>query len=153
MAADKHTALVKSLSARLGFDYCGIARAVPLDDDARRLEEWLGKGMHGSMQYMANHFDLRVNPQRLVPGARSVITLLKNYFPKEQPQQDAVKIAKYAWGKDYHEVIRASLRQFLEGLKAVAGDIAGFCGQCSRAGKKLGAAQRAGLGGKEWQPH
>ena len=146
MAADKHTALVKSLSARLGFDYCGIARAVPLDDDARRLEEWLGKGMHGSMQYMANHFDLRVNPQRLVPGARSVITLLKNYFPKEQPQQDAVKIAKYAWGKDYHEVIRASLRQFLEGLKAVAGDIAGRGFVDSAPVLERSWAQRSGLG-------
>jgi epoxyqueuosine reductase len=65
----------------LGFTYCGIARAEQLDDDARRLEQWLNKGMQGTMQYMENHFDLRIDPRKLVPGTQSVITLLLNYFP------------------------------------------------------------------------
>ena len=93
----------------LGFDYCGIAKAQQLDDDARRLEQWLHKGMHGKMEYMENHFDMRVNPVLLVPGARSVVTLLCNYFPSEMQSVDAPKVAKYAWGNDYHEVIRAKL--------------------------------------------
>jgi len=73
-----NTRLVREAVRELGFDFCGIARARRLDDDARRLEEWLNQGFHGSMQYMENHFDLRIDPTRLVPGARSVITLLKN---------------------------------------------------------------------------
>ncbi|HUR66524.1 MAG TPA: hypothetical protein VMZ03_09240, partial [Chitinophagaceae bacterium] len=78
----EHTAFIKKTALSLSFDYCGIAKAVQLDDDARRLETWLRKGMHGSMQYMEKYFDLRIDPGKLVPGARSVITLLKNYFPK-----------------------------------------------------------------------
>ena len=76
-----HTRFIKQTATRLGFDYCGIAKAERLDDDAARLEQWLNKGMHGTMKYMENHFELRVNPCLLVPGAKSVITLLKNYFP------------------------------------------------------------------------
>ncbi len=76
-----HTFLIKQESARLGFDYCSIARAERLDEDARRLESWLSKGFHGSMQYMESYFDLRVDPAKLVPGAKSVITLMLNYFP------------------------------------------------------------------------
>ena len=71
----------QKICGQLGFDYCGIARARPLDEDARRLESWLNKGMHGTMKYMENYFDLRIDPSKLVPGAKSVITLLLNYFP------------------------------------------------------------------------
>ena len=73
----KNTELIKKTAAALGFDYCGIAQAKPLDEDARRLESWLQNGFHGTMQYMENHFDLRIDPGKLVPGAQSVITLLK----------------------------------------------------------------------------
>lgn len=109
----------------MGFDYCGIARAELLSEDARRLEQWLHKGLHGSMQYMENYFDLRIDPQKLVPGARSVITLLKNYYPTQQQQPHAPKIAKYAYGKDYHEVIREQLKQFLQQLNDSIGEIHG----------------------------
>ncbi|MDF2381080.1 tRNA epoxyqueuosine(34) reductase QueG [Nostoc ellipsosporum NOK] len=109
----------------LGFDFCGIARARRLDDDARRLEEWLNQGFHGSMQYMENHFELRVDPTKLVPGARSVITLLKNYYPEQQQEPGTPGIAKYAYGKDYHEIIRLQLRQLLEKLTAQIGEIQG----------------------------
>ena len=121
----QHTQFVKSLAKKLGFDYCGIAKAVKLDEDARRLEKWLQQGMQGKMQYMENHFDLRVDPSKLVPGAKSVITVLKNYYPTEKQEQDTPLIAKYAWGKDYHEVIRAQLKLFLSELRAEVGEING----------------------------
>lgn len=111
----------------MGFDYCGIAKAGMMDDDARRLETWLNKGMHGSMQYMANHFDKRVDPTKLLPGAKSVITLLLNYFPQQQQQPEAPAISKYAFGKDYHEVIREKLNTFLQYLREEIGQFEG-CG-------------------------
>ena len=79
-----YSSFIKQLALASGFDYCGIARAVKLDEDERRLEHWLNKGFHGGMKYMENHFDMRVDPSKLVPGARSVITLIKNYFPEQQ---------------------------------------------------------------------
>jgi epoxyqueuosine reductase len=120
-----HTKFIKSVAARLGFHYCGIAKAVKLEDDARRLEQWLNKGLQGSMQYMENYFDLRVDPRKLVPGAKSVITLLLNYFPSEFQQQEAPKISKYAYGKDYHEVIREKLNHLLQLIKRDIGDVHG----------------------------
>ncbi len=93
---------------------CGIAKAVQLDEDAVRLEQWLNKGHQSSMQYMERNFDLRIDPRKLVPGAKSVITLLLNYFPSEQQQPLAPKIAKYAFGTDYHYVIREKLNQLLQ---------------------------------------
>ena len=88
---EKQTILVKQLAAELGFNFCGIAKATKLDDDARRLESWLNKGMHGSMHYMERYFDMRIDPGKLVPGAKSVITLLLNYFPNEKQQNDDIK--------------------------------------------------------------
>ena len=108
-----------------GFMYCGIAKALRLEDDERRLEEWLNKGMHGKMGYMENHFDLRVDPTKLVPGAKSVITFLMNYYPKEQQMQDVPKVARYAWGEDYHEVIRAKLKTILSKIEEKTGEING----------------------------
>lgn len=120
-----YTSLIKSLSRELGFSYCGIARARKLDEDARRLENWLNKGMHGSMQYMENYFDLRVDPTLLVPGAKSVITLLLNYFPAAAQTTGAPKVAKYAYGQDYHEVIRTKLNSMLLRLRESIGEING----------------------------
>jgi epoxyqueuosine reductase len=120
-----NTKKIKNWTAALGFDYCGIAKAVPLDDDARRLESWLKKGFNGKMQYMENHFELRVNPEKLVPGAKSVITLLMNYYPNTQPVIEAPRIAKYAYGKDYHDVIRAKLNELLNNIRKEIGDIQG----------------------------
>jgi len=117
----KNTHFIKSLANQLGFNYCGIAKAVTLDEDAKRLENWLNMNMHGSMHYMENYFDLRIDPSKLVPGAKSVITLLLNYFPKEQQEKNAPKISKYAYGKDYHEVIRTKLKQFLQHIGEIQG--------------------------------
>lgn len=130
----------------LGFDYCGIARAVPLDDDARRLESWLQKGMQGSMHYMENYFDLRIDPARLVPGAKSVITLMQDYFPGEQQSAAAPKISKYAYGKDYHVVIREKLQLLLQQLKTTIGDIHGRGFVDSAPVLERTWAQRSGLG-------
>jgi epoxyqueuosine reductase len=120
----QHSLLVKEIARNLGFDQCGIARAERLDDDARRLEAWLHKGMQGGMAYMENHFDLRVDPTKLVPGARSVITLLKNYFPEEALQGEP-KISKYAYGQDYHDVIRAQLKTMILELQHKIGAFTG----------------------------
>ena len=85
---DSHTMVLKQWSAELGFDHCGIARAVRLNEDAERLENWLVRGMHGSMKYMENHFDMRLDPRKLVTGAKSVVSLLLNYFPNEKQNAD-----------------------------------------------------------------
>jgi len=121
----QNSSFVKAAAAQAGFDYCGIAKAVQLEDDARRLEDWLQQGLQGNMRYMENYFDLRTDPRKLVPGARSVITLLLNYFPAEQQQASAPKISKYAYGKDYHDVIRDKLNQFIHLIKQNIGDIQG----------------------------
>jgi epoxyqueuosine reductase len=120
-----YTSFVKSAAQSLGFDFCGIAKAARLEDDERRLSSWLNKGFNGSMNYMANYFDLRVDPTKLVPGAKSVITLLLNYFPEQQQNPDAPQISKYAYGKDYHEVIKSKLKFFLQTLKENIGEING----------------------------
>jgi epoxyqueuosine reductase len=142
----EHTQIVRTLARELGFDYCGIARAVVLDEDARRLEQWLQKGMHGTMQYMERYFDLRIDPTRLVPGAQSVITLLLNYFPQQEQDSDAPKIAKYAYGQDYHEVIRAKLNTLLFEIKEKIGDINGRGFVDSAPVLERSWALRSGLG-------
>jgi epoxyqueuosine reductase len=141
-----NTAFIKKAATQLGFDYCGIARAQKLEEDAVRLEQWLNKGMHGSMQYMENHFDLRIDPCKLVPGAKSVITLLKNYYPSQEQNEDAPKISKYAFGKDYHEVIRSKLNELIELIKENVGEIHGRGFVDSAPVLERTWAQRSGLG-------
>jgi epoxyqueuosine reductase len=143
---EKNTQLIKSLATSLGFEHCGIAAAARLDDDARRLEKWLQKGMHGSMQYMENNFDLRIDPSKLVPGAKSVITLLKNYYPSQQQQSSAPKISKYAYGNDYHDVIRSSLKKFLQEIKDTIGEVNGRGFVDSAPVLERSWAQKTGLG-------
>jgi epoxyqueuosine reductase len=109
----------------LGFDFCGIAKCKYLEDDARRLEKWLGAAMQGKMSYMENYFDLRVDPRQLVPGAKSVITLLLNYFPPITQSAQTPKIAKYAFGKDYHEVIREKLKHLMRLIQEQVGALQG----------------------------
>jgi epoxyqueuosine reductase len=143
---EKHTRLVKSFAAELGFDYCGIAKAQQLDEDARRLEQWLHKGMHGSMQYMENHFELRIDPTKLVPGAKSVITLLLNYYPAEKQNEDSLQVSKYAYGRDYHEVIREKLHKLMAMIKGSIGEIQGRGFVDSAPVLERAWAQRSGLG-------
>ena len=133
------------MALQWGFDYCGIAKAAPLDADARRLEQWLQQGMHGNMQYMANHFDLRIDPTKLVPGAKSVITVLKNYYP-EQHSTGPMQVSKYAYGKDYHEVIREKLRGMMRELGEKIGAFQGRGFVDSAPVLERSWAQKAGLG-------
>ena len=140
------TSFIKQTAAELGFDYCGIAKAVQLDEDAKRLEQWLSKGMNGNMQYMQNHFDLRIDPRKLVPGAKSVITLLMNYFPDENQQTSSPKVSKYAYGKDYHIIIRKKLTEFLASLRKEFGLIEGRGFVDSAPVLERSWAQKAGLG-------
>ncbi len=134
------------MAHQFGFNYCGIAAAMPLDDDARRLEQWLQQGMHGQMYYMEKHFDLRVNPTKLMPGARSVITVLKNYYPGHKQKTSDLKISKYAYGKDYHDIIRTELNAFFEALKKQFGNINGRGFVDSAPVLERSWAQRSGLG-------
>lgn len=117
-----------------------------MEEEARRLEKWLQQGLHGSMKYMENHFDLRVDPTKLVPGARSVITLLMNYYPSESQQEEAPRISKYAWGKDYHIVIREKLHVLLDKIQTEAGTINGRGFVDSAPVLERSWAQRSGLG-------
>lgn len=145
-ALQQHTSFIKKSAESLGFDYCGIARTVKLDDDALRLERWLKLGMHGSMQYMENYFEQRVDPTRLLPGAKSVITLLKNYYPQKLQKSDVPKISKYAFGKDYHEVIKKQLSLLLRLMKEHIGEINGRGFVDSAPVLERTWAQRSGLG-------
>ena len=123
---EKHTALIKTEAKRLGFLSCGISKADFLEEEAPRLEKWLKNNMHGEMQYMENHFDKRLDPRLLVEGSKSVISLLLNYFPS-QTQQDpeAPKISKYAYGTDYHFVIKDKLKQLLAFIETEIGEVGG----------------------------
>jgi epoxyqueuosine reductase len=134
------------MASRLGFDYCGIAKAQRLDDDTERLQQWLNKNMHGKMKYMETHFDLRIDPAKLVPGAKSVITLLKNYYPSQSQKDGAAKISKYAYGKDYHEVIREKMKAFLQSIHQEIGEVNGRGFVDSAPVLERSWAQRSGLG-------
>jgi epoxyqueuosine reductase len=142
----ENTHFVKQTAAGLGFDFCAIAVASFLEEDARRLENWLAKGMHGSMSYMENYFDLRVDPRKLVPGAKSVITLLLNYYPGEQQQPAAPKISKYAYGNDYHDVIRKKLYELIASIKDRIGEFNGRGFVDSAPVLERAWAQKSGLG-------
>ena len=102
----KNTAIIKTEAKRLGFLSCGVSKAAFLEEEAPRLESWLNKNMHGEMTYMENHFDKRLDPTKLVPGSKSVISLLLNYFPSEKQTSESYKISKYAFGTDYHFIIK-----------------------------------------------
>ncbi len=144
----QHTTIVKDEAKRLGFEYCGISKAEFLEEEAPRLENWLKKKMHGEMGYMANHFDLRLDPTKLVPGARSVVSLLLNYYTDaKQLDESAPKISKYAYGEDYHLVIKAKLREMLNTLEEKIGrSVGGRAFVDSAPVLDKAWAQRGGLG-------
>lgn len=144
--AATYTAFIKAQAADLGFDHCGIARAVQLDDDARRLEQWLNKGMNGNMKYMENHFDKRIDPRKLVDNAQSVITLLLNYYPAQQQVLEAPRVSKYAYGQDYHEVIKGKLNTLLARMQETFGAVSGRGFVDSAPVLERAWAQRSGLG-------
>ena len=119
----KYSALIKSKAQKFGFQNCGISKAGFLEEDARPLENWLQNHYHGQMQYMENYFDKRLDPTLLVEGSKSVISLSYNYFPEEKISDfDTFKISKYAYGQDYHEIIKAILEEMVAELKEEIGD-------------------------------
>jgi epoxyqueuosine reductase len=121
----EYTRLIKQKAHELGFLYCGISKADFLEEEAPRLEAWLAKGMHGQMRYMENHFDKRLDPRLLVEGAKSVISLLLNYYPHEPLPGEGLQISKYAYGEDYHFVIKDKLKQLLTWIQEEIGEVGG----------------------------
>src|SRR5690554_3456126 len=131
---------------RLGFLSCGISKVEFLEQEAPRLEKWLSENRNGKMQYMENHFDKRLNPALLVDGAKSVVSLLLNYYPENIQRQDSFKISKYAYGKDYHFVIKEKLKELLHALESQVGTISGRAFTDSAPVLDKAWAARSGLG-------
>lgn len=146
MYSEKNKEKIKEEAIRLGFQSMGVAKAAFMEEDARALEQWLHKGYHGKMQYMENYFDLRTDPRKLVHGAQSVITLTYNYYPFETAKVTNPKIAKYAWGTDYHFVIRDKLNQLLMFIQEQIGAIEGRGFVDSAPVLERSWATRSGLG-------
>lgn len=145
---ERYAHIIKRQAKALGFDYCGIAKAEFLEAEAPRLEAWLNKNYHGQMAYMANHFDKRLDPRLLVEGAKAVVSLVYNYYPEERLPDgpDDLKIAKYAYGQDYHQVIKDKLTEFLENLRLEIGEINGRAFVDSAPVMERQWAQKAGIG-------
>jgi len=144
-----YTSLIKQKASELGFMYCGISKADFLEEEAPRLERWLNQNMHGQMHYMENHFDKRLDPRLLVDGAKSVVSLLLNYFPEKenrQPETDTYKISKYAYGTDYHFVIKDKLKDLLAYINEEIGEVGGRCFVDSAPVLDKAWAKKSGLG-------
>ena len=142
----KYSQLIKKEALRLGFSTCGFAKADFLEDEAPRLEQWLKDGYHGEMQYMENHFDMRLDPRLLVDGAKSVISLSYNYFPEQQQNSDSYNLAKYAYGQDYHFVVKAKLKELYSFIQEEIGEIDGRAFVDSAPIMERSWAEKAGLG-------
>ena len=147
MTTAERSRLIKSYAKDLGFVSIGIAKAEFMEDEARRLESWLNAGHHGKMSYMANHFDKRVDPTKLVPGAKSVISLAYNYYnPLKQSDPTAPKISMYAYGRDYHKVVKDRLFELVDRIKTDIGEVHGRCFVDSAPVLERDWAKRSGLG-------
>ena len=143
----QHAALIKAKAHELGFLACGVARAGFLEEEAPRLEQWLRQGKHGTMGYMERHFDLRLDPTKLVPGARSVISLAYNYFtPPQQEEADAPKLSTYAYGRDYHKVVRKRLKPLIAFIEEQFGAVELRAFVDSAPVLEKAWAERAGIG-------
>lgn len=146
--AHTYADLIKTEAKRLGFSFCGFSRAEFLEEDAPKLEKWLHQNMHGEMAYMANHFDKRLDPRLLVPGAKTVVSLLYNYFPERQVdhKEGDIRISKYAYGEDYHHVLKAKLRELSEYIQREIGEVNGRAFVDSAPVMDKAWAKRSGLG-------
>lgn len=143
-----YSQLIKTEAKKLGFLSCGISKADFLEDEAPRLERWLKDGKHGKMAYMENHFDKRLDPRLLVPDAKSIISLLFNYYTPLNQLDGAPKISKYAYGKDYHHVIKDKLKQLFQIINNKIGEVSGRVFVDSAPVMEKSWAVRSGLG---WQ--
>jgi epoxyqueuosine reductase len=147
MLPEKNTAFIKTKAKELGFSFCGISKAEFLEEEAPRLEAWLKRGYQGKMSYLENHFDKRLDPTLLVPGAKSVVSLVYNYYPdKELPKESVFKIAKYAYGEDYHFVVKDKLKLLLDAINIEIGEVNGRAFVDSAPVMERAWAQKSGLG-------
>jgi epoxyqueuosine reductase len=148
MTKAESTQFIKSVANELGFSFCGISKADFLEEEAGRLEEWLSRGFAGQMKYLEENFDKRLDPRLLIPGAKSIVSLVYNYFPKRDLAQSnsELKIAKYAYGEDYHFVIKDKLKVFIERLQEKIGEVNGRAFVDSAPVHERAWAQKAGLG-------
>ena len=148
LKANENAQRIKQLALEHGFSFCGISKADFLADEAPRLEAWLKKSMHGEMAYMENHFDMRLDPRLLVPGAKSVVSFLYNYFPDPQRAiaDGALKVSKYAWGEDYHFVVKDKLKLLMQQLTEQIGAIEGRAFVDSAPVLDKAWAKKSGLG-------
>jgi epoxyqueuosine reductase len=142
----KYSTMIKAEAKRLGFLSCGISKAGFLEEEAPRLEKWLKNNAHGEMRYMENHFDKRLNPTLLVDGSKSVVSLLLNYYPNEEQTADSYKLSKYAYGTDYHFVIKDKLKELLHFIQDEIGEVGGRAFVDSAPVLDKAWAAKAGLG-------
>jgi len=147
-AKARHTEIIKRKARELGFAFCGVSEADFLEEEAPRLEQWLNQNKHGQMSYMANHFDKRLDPRLLVEGAKSVVSVLYNYFPEKElfTEPDDLKISKYAYGRDYHYVIKEKLKELIDYIRAEIGEVNGRAFVDSAPVMDKVWAKKAGLG-------
>lgn len=146
MSKEKHTRLIKEKARDLGFFFCGISKADFLEEEAPRLEKWLKDQRHGKMNYMENHFDKRLDPRLLVDGAKSVVSLLLNYYPSEKQPENTYKISKYAYGQDYHHIIKDKLKEFFQFIQDEIGEVGGRMFVDSAPVLDKAWAKKSGLG-------
>jgi epoxyqueuosine reductase len=147
MNKEVYSQIIKEEAKALGFEFCGISKADFLEEEAPLLEKWLNKNMHGKMGYMTNHFDKRLDPRKLVEGAKSVISLLYNYYPaREQLVSDNYKIAKYAYGEDYHFIIKDKLKDFIYKIQEKTGSVNGRAFVDSAPIMERAWAKKSGVG-------
>jgi epoxyqueuosine reductase len=145
---ETYTQQIKAEAQRLGFLSCGVSEAVFLEDEAPRLEQWLQNNHHGEMRYMENHFDKRLDPRLLVDGAKSIISLSYNYYPETHQNDESYKIAKYAYGQDYHHVIKSKLKDLSEFIQEQIGEVNGRAFVDSAPVMERSWAEKSGLGWK-----
>lgn len=143
---ETYASSIKRWAKELGFQQVGIAKAEFLEDEAPRLEAWLNASHHGKMGYMENHFDKRLDPRKLVPGAKSVVSLTYNYFTDQTQIAEAPKISKYAYGEDYHFVIKRKLKSLLQRIQEEIGEVGGRCFVDSAPVLDKAWAQKSGIG-------
>lgn len=147
MNTSERSRLIKDRAQQLGFSYCGISEATFLEKEAKHMEEWLKRNYHGKMTYMENHFDKRLDPRLLVDGAKSVISLLLNYYTEDrQEDRTAPKISKYAYGEDYHSVIKSKLKDLFAYIQETIGEVSGRIFVDSAPVMDKAWAERSGLG-------
>ncbi|MGM0635549.1 MAG: tRNA epoxyqueuosine(34) reductase QueG [Bacteroidota bacterium] len=145
-SASTYKRIIKNEALELGFLSCGVSKAEFLEEEAPRLENWLNNNMHGEMKYMENHFDKRLDPTKLVDGAKSVVSLLYNYYPAQEQRNDSYKISKYAYGNDYHFVIKDKLKSLMKFIQQEIGEVGGRVFVDSAPVLDKAWAKKAGLG-------